>query len=97
MNKALERPIDWEVLNKIQFYNQLSCLAGNDLDDGLFRLEEPYHTQMEFEFAEELRGAESEYASEVNHQNVQECHGDGNGNPQDRVFGGSNSEGGTNV
>ena len=63
LNNALERPIDWEVLNKIQFYNQLSCLAGNDLDDGLFRLKEPYRSQMEFEFAEEMRRAEAEYAS----------------------------------
>ena len=63
MNNALERPIDWDVLNKIQFHNQLSCLAGNDLDDGLFRLKEPYRSQMEFEFAEEMRRAEAEYAS----------------------------------
>ena len=63
LNNALERPIDWDVLNKIQFHNQLSCLAGNDLDDGLFRLKEPYRSQMEFEFAEEIRRAEAEYAS----------------------------------
>jgi hypothetical protein len=98
MNKALERPIDWEVLNKIQFYNQLSCLAGDDLDDRLFRLKEPYHTQMEFEFSEEMRRAEAECASDDNQLNAQEGHGDGNGIPQDRVFGGgSDSEGGTNV
>ena len=98
LNNAVERPIDWDVLNKIQFHNQLSCLAGNDLHDGLFRLKDPYRSQMEFDFAEEMRRAEAEYANEDNHLNAQECHGDGNGIPQDWVFGGgSNSEGGTNV
>lgn len=87
MNNALERPIDWEVLNKIQFYNQLSCLAGNDGDDGLFRLREPYRSQMEAEFA-----------NEVHWQRLQEGHDEGSGDPQDRAFeGASNGEGGTNV
>ena len=54
LNNQLERPINWEVLNKIQFYNQLSCLAGNDLEDGLFRLKEPYRSQMEAEYEQEF-------------------------------------------
>ena len=52
----LER-IDDEVLRKIIFYNQLSCLAGNDLDNGLFRLKEPYRSQIEAEYAVEMRRA----------------------------------------
>jgi hypothetical protein len=65
LNKSLEHPIDWDVLNKIQFYNQLSCLAGNDLDDRLFRLKEPYRSQMEAEYAEEfvyVEGCEADIA-----------------------------------
>jgi hypothetical protein len=54
MNNQLERSIDWEVLKKIQFYNQLSCLSGNDLEDGLFRLKEPYRSQIEAEYEQEL-------------------------------------------
>ena len=98
LNNQLVRSINWEVLKKIQFYNQLSCLAGNDLEDGLFRLKEPYRTQMEAEYAEEMRRVEAEFANEVHHQRVQECHGDENGDPQDRALdGASNGEGGTNV
>ena len=87
LNKSLEHPIDWDVLNKIQFYNQLSCLAGNDLDDGLFRLKEPYRSRMEAEFA-----------NEVHWLRMQECRDDGNGDPQDRTLDGAgNGEGGTNA
>jgi hypothetical protein len=78
LNKELERPIDWEVLNTIQFYNQLSCLTGNDGDDGLFRLKEPYRSQMEAEFAEE-----------VHQRRLQGCQGDGSGDPQDRASDGA--------
>ena len=99
MNNQLERPIDSEVLNKIQFYNQLSCLVGNDLDDGLFRLKEPHRSRLEAEHAEEMRRVvKAEFASEVHSGRMQECHGAGNGDHGDRVFDrASNGEGGTNV
>jgi hypothetical protein len=75
LNKSLERPIDWDVLNKIQFYNQLSCLTGNDPDDRLFRLKEPYRSQME-----------AEYANEVYRRQQHDFNADGSGDPQDQGF-----------
>ena len=44
INEFLDQPIDLEVLRKIQFYNQWSCIYENSTES-LFKPREPHRTQ----------------------------------------------------